>query len=106
MLTFGSFLTSGLWALNLKKEKNMEENQELRNKLNRINNKIGKTLYRYRKNKGIGQKEFGDIIGVSGTRIKKSEFRPKKLEISLFFLLCKNLDVDINKLIAEIYSII
>ncbi len=83
----------------------MEENQELRKKLNRINNKIGKTLYLARKDKALGQKEFGNIIGISGNAIKKSEFRPKKLEVALFFILCKELEIDVNKLIEEVYKI-
>ncbi len=75
-------------------------------KLNKIDRKVSSILYLARKNRGYKEKELGNIIGASANRIKSYEFDIKKLNFALFFMLCKELDIDINRLTDEIYSFI
>lgn len=84
----------------------MKENQELKERLKLINTIIRKKLYSTRKDKGFGQKEFGNNIGVSGRTVKYLEFCPKKLYAAMLFVLCKELKIDVHELVENIYSVI
>lgn len=75
-------------------------------KLNKINGIVRKKIYYTRKSRNLNQKELGYTIGVSGRKIKSLESHIKDLEVSMFFILCKELDIDITKLFDEISLII
>ena len=79
---------------------------ELIEKLEKTSKKISDMLFSIRKSKGYTQKDLADIIGSSRRRVKKGEYSSRRMNIALFFIICKELEIDMNKFAEEVYSVI
>ena len=66
--------------------------------INMNNQKIGKFIHQCRKEKGLTQKQLGDLLNVSDKSVSKWERGICLPDVSLFIPLCQIFEIDLNEL--------
>lgn len=62
---------------------------------------IGKRIIHYRTQRGMTQKALAEKMGISSTRLNYWEKDKREPDVKMINLLCKNLEIDPNRLLSE-----
>lgn len=66
-----------------------------------IREEIRKNLIKYRKEKGISQKELANLLNINASSVSQWEIGKNSIDINNLFNICKILDVSFNDMLGK-----
>lgn len=69
--------------------------------MNTVKEEIAKNIKKYRKEKGLTQKDLANMVGVNNSAVSNWESGQNSIDIEILFKVCKALGVNISDIYGE-----